>query len=119
MGHSPPIKRRQAYGAHAEYEGDRPVGDKVRELEDSLASERSKNDAKEVEVNELREQVKKLQDELLETKNMYQECERKLKSRVAGESATDAERLEELNKEKQKLADTYKHALEGEIEVDP
>jgi chromosome segregation ATPase len=92
------------------------VTDKICELENSLASERCKNKIKEEELNDLRQQVKTLQDKLQITCKMYEHDENKMKDmkiKLPGALATEAamkkikyleDEIQHLNDKKKELA---------------
>lgn len=70
---------------------------KIHELESSLNSERNKNKCKVEEMDNLRQQAHKLQQELDSTRKMYEECRNDMKNNVT--AATAMKEMEDLENE--------------------
>lgn len=98
------------------------VREKIHELENSLASEKSKCKVNEEDLNDLRQEVNKLQEELHLRWKMYEHFENKLNemiTKVPGASATEADRktIKDLESEVQHLKDKNRE-LAYELEAE-
>jgi len=161
-GHRPPEQEEADVTLEDQYRdasvGDNPphVTKEIHELESSLVSERNKNLANEEELNDLRQQVKKLQEETDKARKMYEDAENEMKMKASIASSAEADKkkikdledevqhlndknkdlvdklttkekkmseafdqIDALNKENDKLTDAKKHALKGEMKINP
>jgi hypothetical protein len=115
--YSSPEKREKADGVLAEHDetallADDAINltDKIQHLEILLNSERSKNQVNKEEMNDLRQQLKKLREELEETRRMYEDFETEMNTNVTFALPTedDTKRIKDLEYEVQHLKDKNK-----------
>jgi chromosome segregation ATPase len=90
------------------------VKGKIQELENSVASERRKNMVNNHMLNYLTHEIKTLQEELDETRKMYEDCENEMNEMKTKAQAADDDRkrIKDLEAEVQQLRDKNKELAE-------
>jgi chromosome segregation ATPase len=88
--------------------------DKIRELEKLLSSERSKGKAMDEEINNLKQEAKKLQEGIDRARRLCEECDILMKTDFSNASTAEAytKKFEDLEDEVQHLKDRNKELVD-------